>query len=468
NDGYSQPQLEEQNDGYSQPQLEEQNDGYSQPQLEEQKSKDYFNRKDSQFLENKFEQEDGKFEISETKFQESKKIDDNKFKLNKKLGVYGERKASNQKNKTQQENQGEVKDDNGKIIGQMQNWHPAYKGKAIRHLYGQDRKAKKLKIQDGKLYGHDSESKEQDKEDQNKFLWKGKPYKTKEMKTLWGSSSGKAIFVMTVNGKIYAADQAAEYQQGLDPRQKQQWIFHHSSFVAGAEVAAAGEIEIKDGVLQGITDASGHYHPDAAMTRQVLQMLQDGGVSLEGVYVQITIPQENSNLIYPADKFLEHTTAKQEPQEIIENLREKQDLDTSILSESAELAEKAGNLIRQVKYISQLFEDMNELLQPGQKEKIEIQMRNLYELALRKGWKAYKAGLTNQSNPDNDYLEAYISFEAAKEIEAFNVLKDVEFKKPGDVPQNAKTSLQTMENTPMGATNALDRMQRLAKEKNML
>ncbi|MFS0516472.1 hypothetical protein ACEYW6_17395, partial [Nostoc sp. UIC 10607] len=454
-------------DSYIEPQLEEQNDGYSQPQLEEQKSKDYFNRKDSQFLENKFEQEEGKFEISETKFLESKKIDDNKFKSNKQLGVYGERKASNQKNKTQQENQGEVKDDNGKIIGQMQNWHPAYKGKAIRHLYGRDRKAKKLKIQDGKLYGHDSESKEQDKEDQNKFIWKGKPYKTKEMKTLWGSSSGKAIFVMTVNGKIYAADQAAEYQQGLDPRQKQQWIFHHSSFVAGAEVAAAGEIEIKDGVLQGITDASGHYHPDAAMTRQVLQMLQDGGVSLKGVYVQITIPQENSNLIYPADKFLEHTTAKQEAQKIIENLREKQDLDTSILSESAELAEKAGNLFRQAKYISQLFEDMNDLLKPGQKKKIEIQMRNLYELALRKGWKAYKAGLTNQSNPDNDYLEAYISFEAAKEIESFNV-KNVKFKKPDDVPQNAEASLQTMENTSMGATNALDRMRRLAREKNML
>ncbi len=242
--GYIEAQQQEEKPDYNvEFQAEEQEaNGYIEAQQQKQENKDYFNTKSSKKLGDGFEEEDGKAEILETKSQKSKKIDEAKFKENKKLEVYGKIKAFNQKK--EQENQGEVKDENGKIIGQMQNWHPAYKGKAIRHLNQEDRKAKKLKIQDGKLYGHDSESKEQNKEDENKFVWKGKPYQTKEMKTLWGSSTDKAIFVMTIDGKIYAADHAAEYQQGLEPSQKQQWIFHHSSFVAGAEVAAAGGCKV--------------------------------------------------------------------------------------------------------------------------------------------------------------------------------------------------------------------------------
>jgi len=37
--------------------------------------------------------------------------------------------------------------------------------------------------------------------------------------------------------------------------------FHHSSFLAGKPVAAAGEIYIEKGIIKIVTDGSGHYRP---------------------------------------------------------------------------------------------------------------------------------------------------------------------------------------------------------------
>ncbi|WP_218581945.1 hypothetical protein, partial [Nocardia cyriacigeorgica] len=42
--------------------------------------------------------------------------------------------------------------------------------------------------------------------------------------------------------------------------------FHHSSFLAGGPVAGAGELEVIDGVLQLVTDSSGHYRPPQRYT----------------------------------------------------------------------------------------------------------------------------------------------------------------------------------------------------------
>jgi len=37
--------------------------------------------------------------------------------------------------------------------------------------------------------------------------------------------------------------------------------FHHSSLVAGDPVAAAGELDVGQGVLEALSDKSGHYRP---------------------------------------------------------------------------------------------------------------------------------------------------------------------------------------------------------------
>ena len=62
--------------------------------------------------------------------------------------------------------------------------------------------------------------------------------------------TNKSIFVMSENGKIYIS-KSNEYGK-----------FHHSSFLAGEKVAAAGEIVIKKGVVKLINNCSGHYTPN--------------------------------------------------------------------------------------------------------------------------------------------------------------------------------------------------------------
>ena len=55
---------------------------------------------------------------------------------------------------------------------------------------------------------------------------------------------------------------------------------HHSSPLAGGDVAGAGHITGKKGIVKEIDDASGHYKPDAKLTHQVVKTLQDQGVKL--------------------------------------------------------------------------------------------------------------------------------------------------------------------------------------------
>jgi hypothetical protein len=84
------------------------------------------------------------------------------------------------------------------------------------------------------------------------------------------SGEGWAIYVMDSGGKIYA-------HRHMVSR------FHHSSFLAGGDVAGAGEIKVERGELKGISNKSGHYRPGPEHLVQVLQELRSRGVKLEGV-----------------------------------------------------------------------------------------------------------------------------------------------------------------------------------------
>jgi hypothetical protein len=70
-----------------------------------------------------------------------------------------------------------------------------------------------------------------------------------------------AMFVMDHQGNFYASN----FQRV--------GIFHHSSFVGGADVAAAGEFEVIGGRLQFINDRSGHYRGDLAFSQQAIDRL---------------------------------------------------------------------------------------------------------------------------------------------------------------------------------------------------
>jgi hypothetical protein len=100
----------------------------------------------------------------------------------------------------------------------------------------------------------------------------GRRLDTTDSHSVFGGS-GSAIFVMNADGRIYVS---AEHTIG---------VFHHSSFLSGQPVAAAGELRVIDGQVVGLTDRSGHYTPAARYTQQFLHHLSDYGVDLEAIRV---------------------------------------------------------------------------------------------------------------------------------------------------------------------------------------
>jgi hypothetical protein len=79
---------------------------------------------------------------------------------------------------------------------------------------------------------------------------------------------GLAIFVMDAAGNLYASFDASR------------GYFHHSSFLAGGPVAAAGDFVISAGRLRAVTNASGHYRPPAVTLERVRARLLEMGVDL--------------------------------------------------------------------------------------------------------------------------------------------------------------------------------------------
>lgn len=78
------------------------------------------------------------------------------------------------------------------------------------------------------------------------------------------------LYVMDENGKIY-----------INPEDKvNSPIFGHPAFFnSGRPVAGAGEIYIKDGIIQWISNASGHYQPDGTLLLQVVAQLHKLGIT---------------------------------------------------------------------------------------------------------------------------------------------------------------------------------------------
>lgn len=93
-------------------------------------------------------------------------------------------------------------------------------------------------------------------------------------------SDGRAIFVMDEHGNLYAS---LEQRLGY---------FHHSSFFGGNPVAAAGELIVKDGRIELVTDHSGHYQPGRAQTQQLLDQLASQGVTVDLWNIDYWAPSE--------------------------------------------------------------------------------------------------------------------------------------------------------------------------------
>ena len=103
------------------------------------------------------------------------------------------------------------------------------------------------------------------------LMWRGAPFDTSEMKSYW-SPKGRAIYVLDQQGRFYAAEQRLPDDPFDDSR------FHHSSFLSGAPVFGAGEMQVAAGKLQVLTAQSGHYHPTHKEMLQTVRRLSENGV----------------------------------------------------------------------------------------------------------------------------------------------------------------------------------------------
>lgn len=123
-----------------------------------------------------------------------------------------------------------------------------------------------------------------------------------------GEITDRFIYVMSVDGDIYAADASGEYKAGgvfdqgefkvaigntarlaamfgstVRPERTGLYGFHHTSFLAGQDVACAGEIEVYKGTIASFNNNSGHYRPPPECLLAVIDRLRQCGVDVEQV-----------------------------------------------------------------------------------------------------------------------------------------------------------------------------------------
>ena len=127
-------------------------------------------------------------------------------------------------------------------------------GSKVKYLDDAERLKYKLNIKDGKLHNAT-----------------GAPFDTSNARSAFGGNN--AIFVMDEYGSIYAS---TIHTPGK---------FHHSSFLSGKPVAAAGELVVENGALMNVTRRSGHYQPTANQLEQFLGKLRESGVKLDNVKI---------------------------------------------------------------------------------------------------------------------------------------------------------------------------------------
>ncbi|WP_446226554.1 hypothetical protein ACTWPB_17770 [Nocardia sp. IBHARD005] len=124
------------------------------------------------------------------------------------------------------------------------------------------RRRLRLHVIDGRIYDAD-----------------GNLFDTSSGTTAWGGA-GRAIFVMDEHGNLYASNY---HERGL---------FHHSSFLSGGNVAAAGELIVINGEIQMVTDSSGHYQPSRGHTMQAINQLRNMGIPITPQQVEFKAPPQ--------------------------------------------------------------------------------------------------------------------------------------------------------------------------------
>jgi hypothetical protein len=106
----------------------------------------------------------------------------------------------------------------------------------------------------------------------------GDPIDTRKASIIGGKTVG--IYVMSPEGKIYLSNSQVVGK------------FHHSSFLAGGDVAVAGELIVHNGILMAVNRHSGHYRPEKKQLRQFMQEIKGRGGDITLTKVDTKVPNE--------------------------------------------------------------------------------------------------------------------------------------------------------------------------------
>lgn len=86
--------------------------------------------------------------------------------------------------------------------------------------------------------------------------------------------NAKGIFVLSPNNQLYFSSNESKIN------------LHHSSFLAGSDVLFAGEMTIKNGKVDKISNKSGHYKTKLISFNHLLKVLYENGANLENVKIR--------------------------------------------------------------------------------------------------------------------------------------------------------------------------------------
>jgi hypothetical protein len=125
------------------------------------------------------------------------------------------------------------------------------------------------------------------------FQWA--PFDTSRgLATMNDRPDGHAIWVQAPSGRFYSSP---DQETGK---------FHHSSFLAGRAVKAAGDWKIQEGKLKLISALSGHYHPKLESLRRALLDLQATSRQLLTWGCEVEVYKNGSPHNIPVRQFLDN------------------------------------------------------------------------------------------------------------------------------------------------------------------
>ena len=116
----------------------------------------------------------------------------------------------------------------------------------------------------------------------------GEPVDTRNSGSTIHSGSGVQMFVTDARSIIHMANQALG-------------ITHHSSLLAGADVAMAGELQVTKGKIDWVSNTSGHYAPDSDALVQFLGHLRKDGVAMDFEVRAFGVPRQGAAAFLQGD-----------------------------------------------------------------------------------------------------------------------------------------------------------------------